>query len=303
MRRYYSPLVSPAYLFRVSTSVAAFIVPFFVSYAIDPFWLKESTYADQPSVNFKHQMIVMLEGNTPGSDVVWSTYDQLNAMMGNKFRVAEVQARQDDVNRDGKVDKISVTARVPLYAGEAIHHARFIMFFDYLIDSKVSMQMEGAAYYDHVSMVSGSTLEVWGDLKLRQRGILKQSGATRDIYNSSIIKPSNGGIDSMDQVLFTTMLDEIASRNETTIYADTTPVWVAGASTEFILKANVHIPVDQIIRYRPGVLETTRYAVLQFLAVYVFVAALLGAATHFIFENQVFETRVYDDSRPKTHIH
>merc|ERR1711935_10964 len=100
MRRYYAPTVSSAYLFRFISTVAVVLIPFTISYTISPFWLKESAYTEQGSVSFKHQMIIMLEGTTPGSEIIWSTYDQLNTMVGTKYRVAEIQAREDDNNRD-----------------------------------------------------------------------------------------------------------------------------------------------------------------------------------------------------------
>ena len=106
----------------------------------------------------------------------------------------------------------------------------------------------------------------------------------------------------MDQVLFTTLLASYSARNETTYLEQTYPVWTAGQGDEFTLKASIHIP-EAIVRYQPGVLETLRYGFLQFLAVYIIIAAIAGSVTHFIFENQVFETRVHDDSRPKSHIH
>jgi transmembrane protein 231 len=303
MRRYYGPLFSSAFLYRQVSIIATIVVPFIVSYTIKPFWLTESTYTEQPAVRFKHQMIIMLEGKTAGSDLVWSTYDQLNTMVGSKYRVAEVQARQDDANRDGKPDKMYIQARFPLKAGEVVHHVRMIAFFDYALSGKVNLRMESAAYFDHSSMVSGGECQVHGTLRLRQRDLLPQSATQRTVYNTPVIKQSNGGIDSMQQALFTTIIPDYLSRNETTDYADTYPIWIAGAGSEFVLKANIAIPVNQEVQYRPGVFETIRYAILQYLALYIFVAALVGAATHFLFENQVFETRVHDDSKPKTHIH
>lgn len=303
MRRFYAPFFSSAYLFRTITAMSAMIVPFIISYTIQPFWLTQSSYLDQPKVQFKHQMILMLEGAKPGTDIVWSTYDQLNLMIGDKFRVAQIQARGDDANLDGKMDELHLSAKVPLKAGETIHHVRFIMFFDYQLSGKINLQMESAAYFDHTSVVSGGELELWGSLELRQRVMLSQSSAVRTTYNSSVIVPSNGGIDSMVQVQFRTMLDDYLIRNESTILGDVYPVWTAAAGDYFTLKAHIRIPPEQRIQYQPGVLETLRYGVIQFLAVYVFVAAMLGAANHFIFENQVFETRVRDDSKPKGHIH
>jgi len=302
MRRYYSPLFSSAYLFRFVTAIASVLVPLVISYTIQPFWLTENTFSEQPSVQFKHQMIIMLEGNTPGTDIAWSTYDQLNTMLGAKYRVAEIQARSEDGNRDGKMDDLYVTARFPLKAGEQVNHARFIMFFDTQLRDKVPLQMESAAFFAYSSAVAGSSFHLWGELALRQRSLLPQSNTARTTYNTSIIPKSNGGIDSMDQVLFTTILENYLKRNETTYLANPAPVWMAGKGDEFILEARLHIPQAQI-RYQPGVLETLRYGFLQFLAVYIVIAAIAGAVTHFIFENQVFETRVHDDSRPKAHIH
>lgn len=303
MRRYYGPVGSSAFFFRTLAIIGTIIVPFFVSYSIKPFWLSESTYMEQPSVKFKHQMIVLLEGQTPGSDLVFSTYDQLNQLVGSKYRVAEVQARQDDHNRDGKTDQIQLNVRVPLKSGEAVHNVRFIAFFEYSLSEKVQMVMESAAYFQHSASMPGSSLEVFGNLELRQRSLISQSTVTRVVYNTSVIKMSNGGIDSMDQVLFTTIVPDYLARNETTEYASTYPIWVAGRGSDFTLKANIQIPAKQVVSYIPGVMETLRYAILQYIAVYIFVAAFMGAATHFLFENQVFETRVRDDSKPKTHIH
>lgn len=303
MRRYYAPTFSAAYLFRITTAVAAFLVPFLISYNIEPFWLTQSSYLVQPTVRFKHQMILMLEGTTPGSDLVWSTYDQLNAMLGSKFRVAEVQARETDENLDGRSDEVYLYARVPLKSGESIQHVRFIMFFDYQLQGKVNLQMESAAYFDHSAAVPGAECQMFGALEFRQRDVLPQASAVRTEYNTSIIVPSNGGIDSFNQVLFTTMVHDYLQRNETTMLSDVYPIWVAGEATDFKLTARVRIPLAQQVNYQPGVLETLRYGVIQFLAVYVFVAALIGATMHFIFENQVFESRVVDDSRPKMHVH
>ena len=84
-----------------------------------------------------------------GSGLVWSTYDQLNTMLQSKYRAADIQAgsgacdwselpfdqvREEDLNFDGKVDNIYLTARVPLTSSEHIYTVRFMGFFDYKID-------------------------------------------------------------------------------------------------------------------------------------------------------------------------
>jgi len=303
MRRYFGPSYSSGYLFRLLSIAVQVVIPFVISYSIKPFWLTESWYSEQPTVTFKHQMIVMLEGSTPGSDLIWSTYDQLNTMVGSKFRVAEVQSRSEDTNLDGKPDEVYIYARFPLTSTEKIYHARFITFFDYQLTDRIDLQMESAAYFDHTSTVSGSSCFVKGTLELKQKSILPVTNSIRSVYNETIIAASNGGINSIKQVLFTTVIPDYLARNETTAYTTQYPIWTAGASTSFVLEARLEIPYQQMVHYQPGVLECLRYAIVQYLVIYVFVGAICGAATHFLFENQVFETRVHDDSRPKNRLH
>jgi len=141
------------------------------------------------------------------------------------------------------------------------------------------------------------------NLELKQKNVIPVTGTIRTVYNSSIISQSNGGIDSIKQVVFSTILPDYLARNETTAYTNQYPVWTAGASTNFELKAYIQVPFKQPVMYQPGVMECLRTAIILYLAVYVFIAALVGAGTHFLFENQVFETRMHDDSKPKTHVH
>jgi len=296
LRRHFAPFWSAAYFFRWLSLLVIIFVPFIISYAVKPFWLYESVYVEQPSVRFKHQMILMVEGATGGSELVWSTYDQLNSMVGQKYRVAEVQARQEDWNRDGKADSIFVSARVPLKSHEVVHHVRFIMFFQYMLQDRVKLEMESAAYFDSVSVVPGAECTVYGTLQLRQNEVLDASVETRTQYNQSIIIPNVGGIDSMEQVLFTTMLENYHRRNETTEYAQQYPIWTAGPVTDFTLNAHIRIPVDQTILYRPGILDNLRHGILMYYAVFIVFSALINYVVNFCFENQVFETRVRDDN-------
>lgn len=57
------------------------------------FWIRESTFREQPDIRFKHDIIMILQGETPDSQLVWSTYRNLNLLQDNKLRVPMVQVR------------------------------------------------------------------------------------------------------------------------------------------------------------------------------------------------------------------
>lgn len=79
-------------------------------------------------------------------------------------------------------------------------------------------------------------------------------------------------------------------------------MWVAGRPTEFNLYTTLRVPYDQDVLYRPGVLETVRYALLQYFVVYLLVAALITTGVKYMFQYNVFETVVREDPTLK-HLH
>eukprot|EP00656_Telonema_subtile_P011173 TRINITY_DN154_c0_g1_i1.p1 TRINITY_DN154_c0_g1~~TRINITY_DN154_c0_g1_i1.p1 ORF type:complete len:312 (-),score=69.21 TRINITY_DN154_c0_g1_i1:177-1112(-) len=300
MRRYHGSYFSVAYFFRIFSLLVQIILPFIISYNIEPFWLKRALTWTQPDVSFKYQMILMLESNTTGSAMVWSTYDQLNSMLQSKFRASDIQTREEDVNFDGKTDNIYITARVPLTSTERVYTVRMMAFFDYKIEDKVNLQMESMAYLDHSAAAPGSECHVHADLALRQRSALDASSTWNTAYNHTLLNGTS--IYSVAQARFSSLMNEYRKRNTTTELANPAVVWVAGQPNEFNLYLNLHIPYEQEVLYTPGALETLRYALVQYMVIYLIVAAIMSSGTRYLFAYNVFETVVRDDVAP-AHAH
>lgn len=300
MRRYHGSYFSAAYAFRILAILVQIILPFIVSYNIKPFWLQRALLWTQPDVSFKYQMILMLESNTTNSGLIWSTYDQLNAMLQTKYRAADVQVREEDVNYDGKVDNIYISARVPLASTEYIYTVRMIGFLDYKLEGKVNMQMESAAYLDYSAAAPGSECYVNADLNLRQRAPLEASSTTSTVYNYTLLNSTT--IYSVAQARFSSLMNEYRKRNTTTELANREVVWVAGRPDEFNLYATLRVPYEQDVLYKPGVIETIRYALIQYMVLYVIVAAVVTTCTRYLFAYNVFETVPRDDA-PLPHAH
>lgn len=64
-----------------------FINFYHLSWKITGFWLKESTFGEQPDVRFKHEILLVVQGNTPGSFLAYSTFQNFNQLLQQKLRI------------------------------------------------------------------------------------------------------------------------------------------------------------------------------------------------------------------------
>ena len=97
-------------------------------------WVKTHTYVTQPSVRFKYDALLVFETSSPGQEKVWSTFESVNALAGNKLAAVDIQASERDLNFDGRVDVIDVKA-VARGVGN-VHGVKALMAFDYDLGGK-----------------------------------------------------------------------------------------------------------------------------------------------------------------------
>ena len=146
-------------------------------------WVKTTTFVAQPSVRFKYDMLMVFEGNRPGAEKVWSTFESVNALMAGSRAAVDVQASEQDLNMDGKMDVIDIKATARGLGD--VHGVKALMAFDYAIDGRVDLALNGLAVAQHVSPLPGSGFYVDGYLRLQQRDAI-QAGTTRVVYNHSV---------------------------------------------------------------------------------------------------------------------
>ena len=65
---------------------------------ITGFWLKESTYREQPDVRFKHEILLVVQGNTPGSFLAYSTFQNFNQLLQQKLRIPLIKVSNSKLN-------------------------------------------------------------------------------------------------------------------------------------------------------------------------------------------------------------
>uniref|UniRef100_A0A8D1NCE9 Transmembrane protein 231 n=1 Tax=Sus scrofa TaxID=9823 RepID=A0A8D1NCE9_PIG len=95
-RGYRAGLCSKAALFLLLATALTYIPPLLVAFRSHGFWLKRSSYEEQPTVRFQHQvLLVALLGpeHAHGGFLAWSTFPAFNRLQGDHLRVPLVSVR------------------------------------------------------------------------------------------------------------------------------------------------------------------------------------------------------------------
>uniref|UniRef100_A0A8D2DEB7 Transmembrane protein 231 n=1 Tax=Sciurus vulgaris TaxID=55149 RepID=A0A8D2DEB7_SCIVU len=142
-RGYRAGLCSKAALFLLLAAALTYIPPLLVAYRSHGFWLKRSSYEEQPTVRFQHQvLLVALLGPEHGGFLAWSTFPAFNRLQGDHLRVPLVSTREEDRNQDGKMDMLHFKLELPLQSTEHVLGVQLILTFSYQL---------------HVSVINGSS--------------------------------------------------------------------------------------------------------------------------------------------------
>ena len=72
---------------------------------------------------------------------VWSTFESVNALVGNKLMAVDIQASEQDLNFDGRPDVIDIKA-VARGVGD-VHGVKALLAFDYVLGGKENTWGEG----------------------------------------------------------------------------------------------------------------------------------------------------------------
>ncbi|EMP33327.1 Carbohydrate sulfotransferase 5 [Chelonia mydas] len=86
--RYRAGLCSTAALGLLLLWALTYLPPLLVAYRSQGLWLKQSTYMEQPTVQFQYEvLLVAMTGADPGSFLAWSTFPAFNRLQEDQLRV------------------------------------------------------------------------------------------------------------------------------------------------------------------------------------------------------------------------
>lgn len=299
-RRHFVSIVSFAVFIRIFLLCSAIGLALVVAYATGGFWVKIQPTLDQATVHYTNDALLVFQGALPDESYVWSTSPIIQQQFASSFIPANVQYGEEDWNFDGKPDVLqfsfSVQAPVPIFSVKALVQVT------YSYNSNVMLDMFSLAYVSASSAQPGGVLSTDGDLVLNQRSPIT-NGKYNDLYNfpmlTSVMPPQQQAVSAANQLEFDSIIGSYLNRNYTTFYGPTYNVWSPGSGNSFVVSMTVRIPPNQVIWYRPQVIEMLKFAWIQWLATFIVLWWLYSFMEAYIFRYRLVNTRVQSDVQPR----
>eukprot|EP00038_Savillea_parva_P021550 m.35296 g.35296 ORF g.35296 m.35296 type:complete len:314 (-) comp5266_c0_seq1:103-1044(-) len=297
---YHAPIISFAMFVQLFIFGLLVTLPFIIAYATAGMWVYSRCYYQQPTVLFKHEIYLSVQGSASFSQLVWSTSPAYNKIVQEQLRVPTVRSYEEDANNDGVNDWLQLEIELPLTDSESINELSIALMFDYQLHFFSDITMETMAYYQFTGSGSGSSLSTDGDLVMTQSDPLPWRGA-RTVYNTPVVDRTSVHASAYD---FAIVNQQYMNRNETTTYEHVLPTWKSdrGAGQPFTLSMRVRYRPQEIC-YRPGFWQEVKFGWIQYVAILIPLLFLARYFRWFIFGNQLVETIVRQDemSRFKSH--
>ncbi|CAG5121819.1 unnamed protein product [Candidula unifasciata] len=289
LRRYKTSIFSKATLLMLAILILTFIPPLLIVYRSYGFWLREATYREQPRVAFKKEFILILDLQNGQNPVVYSTFQHYNQLVQSYLRIPVVKAREEDINGDGKYDSLSLDIDVPMNAADQVVGVKLVLFFYYKLRRFSQFHMESLGYIDYSSSVPGGSLQVFSDLRLRQKQLLGYRG-TDTRYNNTLVDPASPYAETYS---LASIFKAYSSRNVTTLLQDPMKIWSAGRAGDspFRVSVLVNYP-EEVISYTPGFWYLIKWGWVQYVSVLLIFLYIFNKVKVFVFQHQVVATVV-----------
>ncbi|CAB1313933.1 unnamed protein product [Coregonus sp. 'balchen'] len=212
--RYKTSVCTKATLFLGIVLCLTYIPPLLVAYRSQGFWVKRSTYEEQPVVRFQYKALIIAATSTSGDYVAWSTFPNFNNMQGTNLRIPSISVREEDQNQDGKLDRLKFRLDLPLRPDEQVYSIQLLLTFSYQLFRMSTVVMQTLAFVQHSSSVS----------------VIDGASPFASAYDLANV------------------IGSYQDRNLTTFLSCPSPVWTMGraAGTPFQINAEVRYPVEMI---------------------------------------------------------
>lgn len=292
VRSFRASRLSCAYWFCWLLVCAVILLPFFLAFSSQGFWLRLSQYEEQPTVLYRHEVAVFAYSATQGS-LVFSSMSYLNNLYFDRLAPIVIQSMTLDTNYDGKPDvyDFNFTLTTP---PDQLRNIKVLTFYDYRMRGRTRFDMVTMALADVDLPIGGSFVYVDGELSLREKQAMGAGSQVRTVYNKTFYDQ-----DATSQTYLPTVLAAYNDRNETTeyvLYHKPVVTSAAGGST-VTMHMKVRIPAKQLVLYRPGFLELMKFAWIQYICIFIPVAFIIYSFARFVYGNQIIETSVTDEAK------
>lgn len=293
---YRTSLFSLATCFVILCAALTFLPPFLLTYFAGGFWVKESTYSEQPRLNFSSKYLVILDNTDSTSPFFTSSYAAINSYFSTAFIPSSSVVTPVDSNNDGITDQFSITIQLPSTSTAQINNINLWLVFQYELRARQSIIMETMVLINlrpasSILFSANPSVSTAGDLYLEQRRPIQSSG-TDYTYNTSVIDLNT--LISSSSLNLGSVLNAYLTRNYYTAYRSDYAQWSTGPSrVESMLTINVVVNVpSQSIRFIPGFWQEFKWGWIQYISVLLPFIAVFNRIKEFVFRHRFVHTLV-----------
>jgi len=278
--------------------LAVIILPYVAAWGFGNLWTKELLVTEQPHARFRYEALVEAHGTSSSSELVswsWSTSLELNDALDTALRPCELLAWEEDDERDGRPDRLQFVVRMPLdvAAGERLLSMSVVLGVDVAFHRHFQLRMNSSLHLVASSPLAGQRWQQTADLVLRSqqpqrpKDYERREPCPEPTWALQTPVTQSGGAANAS-----TILGPYSACNDTAVLEAQPPIWTPGISSSFEAALTVHVPRILTTR-KPGLVETLKLAFVQYIAMFIPIAALLGLVHGALFQTGVVASRVH----------
>jgi len=277
---------------------AVIILPYVAAWGFGGLWVKEIVVSEQPLARFRYEALVEAYGTSEASDLVpwsWSTSLELNDALDTALRPCELQAWEEDDERDGHPERLQFVIRMPLNATarERLLSVSVVLGLDVAFTREFKLRMNSSLHLVADSPLPGRRWQQTADLVLRsQRPQRPKDYGRREPCPDPTWALQTPVLASGAATGAGSILATYATCNDTAALDPQPPIWTPGISNSFEAALTVRIPRIETTR-KPGFVETLKLAWVHYLAMFIPIAAILRLVHGALFRTGVVASRMH----------
>lgn len=285
VKSYRASRLSFSYWFSWLIFAAIVILPFFLSFATNNFWIKRVEYNEQPKVLYRKELIITAYSSSEGS-LGYSSLGTVNDLYSTNLLPVTVKSAIIDDNYDDIPDlyDFNITLHTPQ---DDLRNVKIYANFDVRLRHRIKLDTVALIYANIDLPVGGAEVFIEGEFTLKQKKPLATGTITSSVYNDTILETG-----SMSDVYLPLLLQRYQDRNFTAEYVHSPPLVRPGGQRSPTINMKIRIPTDASLAYVPPFLEVMKFAWVQYIALLLPVAFILGSFAKFLYSNQILESHV-----------
>jgi hypothetical protein len=288
-KKYKATAWSFAFLFCLAMLIITITLPLYLAYASNNFWVSITTDFEKPSIKFKNLCFIQVVENNQVKS--FSTISRFNSLANSDLIPAQVGGVNLDSDNDDFTDIVEVKIKL-MASAENISGVNIILGFNYELEQVVNFEMDGVLFFN--LFPQGATkIAIEGDIGLKQENPFVKSGV-----NS---QETDTFFQDLETQSYSDGFTTYNSRNETLVLENKVINYMnLGYSKEVLIEMKLKVPEKQEIIYKPALLESLKFAWVNYFSLLFPIALIIMWIVSFTFKYQIFPSGiVHDYPRPE----